>query len=82
MKQTLALLAVTLPVVWLVESLQFGALPAGAIVMETIFSWPGLGRLTVSATSNRDYARVQGCLLSIGLTYLLANFFAGVVYGR
>jgi hypothetical protein len=36
---------------------------AGAIVTETIFSWPGLGRLTVSAISNRDYALVQGCLL-------------------
>jgi len=51
-----------------VVGLQFGALLAGAIVTETIFSWPGLGRLTVSAISNRDYALVQGCLLSIGLT--------------
>jgi ABC-type dipeptide/oligopeptide/nickel transport system permease component len=50
-----------------VVGLQFGALLAGAIVTETIFSWPGLGRLTVSAISNRDYALVQGCLLSIGL---------------
>jgi peptide/nickel transport system permease protein len=56
-----------------VVGLQFGALLAGAIVTETIFSWPGLGRLTVSAISNRDYALVQGCLLSIGLTYVLAN---------
>ena len=46
-----------------VVGLQFGALLAGAIVTETIFSWPGLGRLTVSAISNRDYALVQGCLL-------------------
>jgi peptide/nickel transport system permease protein len=56
-----------------VVGLQFGALLAGAIVTETIFSWPGLGRLTVSAISNRDYALVQGCLLSIGLTYVLVN---------
>jgi ABC-type dipeptide/oligopeptide/nickel transport system permease component len=53
---------------------------AGAIVTETIFSWPGLGRLTVSAISNRDYALVQGCLLSIGLTYVLVNLLTDVVY--
>ncbi len=63
-----------------VIGLQFGALLAGAIVTETIFSWPGLGRLTVSAIDNRDYALVQGCLLSIGLTYVLVNFFTDVVY--
>ena len=44
------------------------ALLAGAIVTEKIFSWPGLGRLMVDAISNRDYALVQGCLLSIGLS--------------
>jgi peptide/nickel transport system permease protein len=60
--------------------LQFGALLAGAIVTETIFSWPGLGRLVVTAISNRDYALVQGCLLSIGLTYVLVNLLTDVVY--
>ena len=49
------------------------------IVTETIFSWPGLGRLTVSAISNRDYALAQGCLLSIGLTYVLVNLLTDVV---
>jgi len=63
-----------------VVGLQFGALLAGALVTETIFSWPGLGRLTVSAISNRDYALVQGCLLSIGLTYVLVNLLTDVVY--
>src|SRR5580704_5550198 len=63
-----------------VVGLQFGALLAGAIVTETIFSWPGLGRLTVSAISNRDYALVQGCLLSIGLTYVMVNFLTDVAY--
>jgi len=62
-----------------VVGLQFGALLAGAIVTETIFSWPGLGRLVVSAISNRDYALVQGCLLAIGLTYVLVNFFTDLV---
>jgi len=68
-----------IPIVTVV-GLQFGALLAGAIVTETIFSWPGLGRLTVSAISNRDYALVQGCLLSIGLTYVLVNLLTDVVY--
>ena len=63
-----------------VVGLQFGALLAGAIVTETIFSWPGLGRLTVTAISNRDYALVQGCLLSIGLTYVLVNLLTDIVY--
>ncbi|MGA7339630.1 MAG: ABC transporter permease [Terracidiphilus sp.] len=63
-----------------VVGLQFGALLAGAIVTEKIFSWPGLGRLVVDAISNRDYALVQGCLLAIGLTYVLVNFFTDVVF--
>src|SRR5947209_12141027 len=46
-----------------VLGLQFGALLAGAIVTETIFSWPGIGRLTIQAISNRDYYLVQGCVL-------------------
>lgn len=63
-----------------VVGLQFGALLAGAIVTEKIFSWPGLGRLVVDAISNRDYALVQGCLLSIGLTYVLVNLMTDLVY--
>ncbi len=63
-----------------VIGLQFGVLLAGAIVTEEIFSWPGLGRLVVNAISNRDYALVQGCLLAIGLTYVLVNFLTDVVY--
>ena len=63
-----------------VVGLQFGALLAGAIVTEKIFSWPGLGRLVVDAISNRDYALVQGCLLSIGLTYVLVNLLTDLAY--
>lgn len=63
-----------------VVGLQFGALLAGAIVTEKIFSWPGLGRLVVDAISNRDYALVQGCLLAIGLTYVLVNLLTDLVY--
>jgi peptide/nickel transport system permease protein len=68
-----------IPVMTLV-GLQFGALLAGAIVTETIFSWPGIGRLTISAISNRDYALVQGCILAVGLTYVLVNLLTDVLY--
>ena len=68
-----------IPVLTLI-GLQFGALLAGAIVTETIFSWPGIGRLTVSAISNRDYPLLQGCILAVGLTYVLANLATDVLY--
>ena len=68
-----------IPVITVV-GLQFGALLAGAIVTETIFSWKGIGRLTVSAISNRDYYLVQGCILAIGLTYVAVNFLTDIVY--
>ncbi|HSE49508.1 MAG TPA: nickel ABC transporter permease [Terriglobales bacterium] len=63
-----------------VVGLQFGALLAGAIVTETIFAWPGIGRLTISAISNRDYYLVQGCILAIGLTYVAVNFLTDLMY--
>lgn len=63
-----------------VMGLQFGSLLSGAIVTETIFSWPGLGRLTLSAISNRDYALVQGCILAIGLTYVAVNLLTDIAY--
>ena len=63
-----------------VLGLQFGALLAGAIVTETIFSWPGLGRLTIQAISNRDYYLVQGCILAISATYVAVNFLTDLLY--
>src|SRR5256885_3887356 len=63
-----------------VLGLQFGALLAGAIVTEKIFSWPGIGRLTIDAIGNRDYYLVQGCILAIGLTYVLVNFLTDLLY--
>jgi peptide/nickel transport system permease protein len=63
-----------------VIGLQFGSLLAGAIVTETIFSWPGIGRLTISAIYNRDYALVQGCILAVGLTYVAVNLLTDVAY--
>jgi ABC-type dipeptide/oligopeptide/nickel transport system permease component len=63
-----------------VLGLQFGALLAGAIVTETIFSWPGIGRLTIQAIGNRDYYLVEGCVLAIGFTYVLVNFLTDLLY--
>jgi ABC-type dipeptide/oligopeptide/nickel transport system permease component len=68
-----------IPVITVV-GLQFGGLLAGAIVTETIFSLPGIGRLTLSAISNRDYALVQGCILAVGLTYVLVNLATDLAY--
>lgn len=63
-----------------VLGLQFGALLAGAIVTEKIFSWPGIGRLTIDAIGNRDYFLVQGCILAIGLTYVVVNLMTDLLY--
>jgi ABC-type dipeptide/oligopeptide/nickel transport system permease component len=63
-----------------VLGLQFGALLTGTIVTETIFSWPGIGRLTIQAIGNRDYYLVQGCILAIGLTYIAVNFLTDLMY--
>jgi peptide/nickel transport system permease protein len=68
-----------IPVLTLI-GLQFGALLAGAIVTEKIFSWPGIGRLTVTAIENRDYPLLQGCILAVGLTYVLVNLITDVLY--
>jgi peptide/nickel transport system permease protein len=63
-----------------IMSLQFGSLLAGSLITETIFSWPGLGRLTVQAIQTRDYPLVQGCVLVIAVSYILVNFITDLVY--
>ena len=60
--------------------LQFGTLLAGTIVTETIFSWPGIGRLTVQAISARDYPLLQGCILVIAVSFVLVNLLTDVLY--
>ncbi|HKV47551.1 MAG TPA: nickel ABC transporter permease [Candidatus Acidoferrales bacterium] len=60
--------------------LQFGALLAGAIITETIFSWPGIGRLTVQAIEARDFPLLQGCILLIAVTYVIVNLATDFVY--
>ena len=63
-----------------VLGLQVGTLLTGAIITETIFSWPGLGRLTIQAINARDYPLVQGCFLTIALTYIFINLATDVLY--
>jgi len=60
--------------------LQFGTLLAGTIVTETIFSWPGIGRLTVQAISARDYPLLQGCVLVIAVSYVAVNLLTDLLY--
>lgn len=74
-----ALANALLPVVT-VAGLQFGALLAGAIITETIFAWPGLGRLTIQAINARDYPLVQGCVLAISLSYVFVNLAVDLLY--
>lgn len=68
-----------LPVITIM-SLQLGGLLAGSIITETIFSWPGIGRLTVQAIQTRDYPLVQGCVLTLGISYMLVNFLTDICY--
>ncbi len=68
-----------LPVITIM-SLQFGGLLAGSIITETVFSWPGIGRLTVQAIQARDYPLVQGCVLVIATSYLVVNFLTDIFY--
>jgi peptide/nickel transport system permease protein len=63
-----------------IMSLQFGSLLAGSIITETVFSWPGIGRLTVQAIQTRDYPLVQGCVLVIATSYLLVNLLTDIFY--
>jgi peptide/nickel transport system permease protein len=68
-----------LPVITLL-GLQLGALLAGAVVTETVFSWPGVGLLTIEAIQTRDYPVVQACVLLISLTYVLVNLLTDLAY--
>ena len=68
-----------LPVVTIL-GLQFGSLLAGSIITETIFSWPGIGRLTIQAIVSRDYPLVQVCVMAIALGYVFINLLTDLMY--
>jgi ABC-type dipeptide/oligopeptide/nickel transport system permease component len=69
-----------IPVVTIV-GLQFGAVLTGTIITETIFAWPGVGRLLIQAINFRDYPLVQGCILFISFTYVMMNLLTDITYG-
>ena len=69
-----------LPAVTLV-AINLGYVVAGAITVEVVFNWPGLGTLTVEALAARDYPVLQGIFLLLSVTVVLANFGADLVYG-
>lgn len=68
-----------LPVIT-VLGLQLGTLLAGAVITETVFSWPGIGLLTIEAIQSRDYPVVQACVLLIALTYVIVNSLTDLLY--
>ncbi len=68
-----------LPVITLI-GLQLGTLLGGAVITETVFSWPGVGQLTIEAIKKRDYPVVQACVLLISLSYVVVNVFTDIVY--
>lgn len=68
-----------LPVITIL-GLQLGTLLAGAVITETVFSWPGIGLLTIEAIQLRDYPVVQACVLVIALTYVLVNTLTDLLY--
>ena len=69
-----------LPVITLL-GLQLGTLLGGAVITEVVFSWPGLGQLTVESIQKRDYPVVQGCVLVIALAYVVVNTLTDLLYG-
>ena len=68
-----------LPIITLL-GLQLGALLAGAVITEVVFSWPGIGQLTIEAIHTRDYPLVQSCILLISLSYVLVNIVTDILY--
>ncbi len=68
-----------LPVITVI-GLNFGILLAGAILTETIFSWPGIGRYVVKAVQMRDYPAVQGCVLFFAFMFVIVNLITDLLY--
>lgn len=64
-----------------VLGLQVGSVLTGAVITETIFAWPGVGRLLIQSIGFRDYPLVQGCVLLIAVTYVAMNLLADLTYG-
>lgn len=69
-----------MPPILTVLGLQISSTLAGAILTETIFNWPGMGKLIVDAIGNRDYALVQGAVLFIAIIYIVVNLIIDILY--
>ena len=69
-----------IPIVTIV-GLQFGSVLTGTVITETIFAWPGIGRLLIQSIGFRDYPLVQGCILLIAVTYVAMNLLTDMAYG-
>ena len=74
-----ALKNAALPVITIL-GMQLGALLAGAVITETVFSWPGIGQLTIDAIQKRDYPVIQSCVLLISLSYVFINLLTDLAY--
>ncbi len=59
---------------------QFGGLLGGAVIVETVFAWPGIGRLLVDAVNDRDFPLVQGIVLVISIAFVLVNLLVDLLY--
>ncbi|MCK5766926.1 MAG: ABC transporter permease, partial [Candidatus Atribacteria bacterium] len=68
-----------IPVVTVI-GLNFGLLLAGAILTETVFSWPGIGRYVVKAVGMRDYPAVQGCIMFFAFMFVIVNLITDLLY--
>lgn len=69
-----------LPIVTLI-GLQLGTLLGGAVITEIVFSWPGVGQLTIESIQKRDYPLLQACILLISVSYVVVNTLTDIVYG-
>ena len=69
-----------LPIITIVGS-RFGTLVTGSFIVESVFSWPGLGTLGMSAINNRDYPMIMGITMLSCVILLLGNFLADILYG-
>ena len=68
-----------IPVITVI-GLNFGLLLAGAILTETVFSWPGIGRYVINAVRMRDYPAVQGCVLFFAFVFVIVNLVTDIIY--
>jgi len=68
-----------IPIVTVI-GLQFGTLLGGAVLTETVFAWPGIGRLLVDSIGYRDYPMIQGTVLVITVGFVLVNILVDVLY--